>query len=123
MPDKPRGEKVLSALPEGSHFDGVLLASGPVRIEGSVHGPVISTSSVEIAAAAAIEGPIEAQEIQVAGRVTGDLTASRRVALAATARVVGRIAAPRLSAEEGAQVDGSARVGDLPEAAKAPAKP
>lgn len=123
MPDDTRGEQTQPALPEGSYFEGVLLASGPARIEGRVRGPVIGTSSLEIGAAAEIEGPVEAREILVAGRVTGDLVASQRVALAASARVKGRIATPRLSAAEGAQVDGRARVGEFPKPRDEPATP
>ena len=123
MPDDTRGDEAQSALPEGSHFEGVLLASGPARIEGHVRGPVIGTSWLEIGAAAEIEGRVEAPEIRVAGRVTGDLVASQRVELIASARVQGRIASPRLSAAEGAQIDGSARVGALRDPRGEPAKP
>ena len=123
MPDDTRGDQAPPALPEGSHFEGVLLASGPARIEGRVLGPVIGTASLDIGVAAEIEGPVEAPEIRVAGRVTGDLVASERVELAASARVNGRIAAPRLIAAEGAQVDGSVRVGELRQPRDEPATP
>ena len=106
MPDRTPGDDVVEALPEGSDFDGVLLASGPARIRGRLRGEVVGTAPVEIGAGAEVEGPVEAPEIRVAGRVTGNLVASERVKLAETAEVEGHIQAPRLSAEDGARVDG-----------------
>ncbi|MBW2268876.1 MAG: polymer-forming cytoskeletal protein [Deltaproteobacteria bacterium] len=123
MPEDTRGDKIQTALPMDSEFDGVLLAAGPVRIEGSLRGEVFGSALLEIGAAAVIEGPIEAPEIWVAGQVTGDLVASRRLELAASARVVGRISTLRLSAADGAQVDGSACVGELRKADDEPETP
>jgi cytoskeletal protein CcmA (bactofilin family) len=113
MPENTRGEGSPPALPEGSEFDGVLLASGPARIEGRVYGPVIGTHSIEIGATAQVFGGVEAPQIRVAGQVAGDLVASERVELVSGARIAGAIATPRLLAEDGAQIDGSARVGAL----------
>lgn len=120
MPDRTPGDDVVEALPEGSEFDGVLLASGPAKISGRIRGEVVGTAPLEIGAEAEVEGPVEAPEIAVAGRVTGNLVASERVALAGTARVEGDISTPRLVAEDGARVDGAARVGAPPDDPAAP---
>lgn len=123
MPERTRGDDPVEALPAGSEFDGVLLASGPARIEGHIRGEVVGTAPVEIGVDAKVEGAVDAPEIRVAGRVVGDLVASERVELLETARVEGNIATPRLSAADGAQVDGTARVGDSPALEDDPSAP
>lgn len=115
MPEDTAGDQLPPVLPEGSEFDGLLLASGPARIEGRVNGPVIGSAIIEIGAAAEVHGQVEAPEIRVRGRVAGDLVASQRVELASGSKVAGRIDAPRLAAEDGAEIEGSARVGRLHE--------
>ena len=122
MPERAPGDKPIAALPRGSCFDGVLVASGPASIEGRVRGQVVGTSSLEIGSGAEIDGPVDAPAIRVAGQVRGDLTASERLELTGTARVAGRISTPRFSAEEGAQVDGAASVGNAREAGETPAE-
>ncbi len=120
MPEHTPGDDAVEALPEGSEFDGVLLASGRARIAGRIHGEVVGTAPLEVREGAEVEGAIEAPEIRVAGRVKGDLVASERVELAGTARVQGEVRTPRLAAEDGAQLDGAAVVGTPPDEPSAP---
>ena len=101
----------LPVLREGSRFDGLLVLPGPARIDGTVRGEILAASDLWVGPRGHIEADLEARTIVLEGRVVGDVRATERIELRGSAQVRGGVRAPRLTIEDGCQVDGSCTMG------------
>ena len=94
-PEVPLGTpRKLLLLEAGSHFEGMLVALRPARIEGCLRGALRAVSSLEIGPQAVVEGELDVGSLLVAGRVRGVIRARSTVELAASAVVEGRSTHP-----------------------------
>jgi cytoskeletal protein CcmA (bactofilin family) len=77
-------------------------------VEGRVEGRIeLKTGQVTIGPNGDVKAEIAAKQIVVIGRVAGNLNATERVEVRETGRVDGDLVAPRLTIQEGAQVNGA----------------
>lgn len=81
-------------------------------VDGTVEGSV-SAKRVEVQRNGSVRGGIEADDAAVHGSVLGGIVARNRLALSKTASVEGDVRAGTLVLEEGGQVNGTIRMGDL----------
>jgi len=110
-PEVPLGTpRKLLLLEAGSHFEGMLVALRPARIEGCLRGALRAVSSLEIGPQAVVEGELDVGSLLVAGRVRGVIRARSTVELAASAVVEGEIHAPGVVIAEGSCVDARCRI-------------
>lgn len=96
------GDSDGTRVAAGARFEGKVLGSVDLRIDGEVIGEIAVPAIVVVGPEGRVTGPISARVIRVAGRVAGDLRGSERVEIAATANLEGDIAAPRVTIAEGA---------------------
>jgi cytoskeletal protein CcmA (bactofilin family) len=97
-------------------------------VEGRVEGRIeLKTGQVTIGPNGDVKAEVAAKQIVVIGRVAGNLHATERVEIRETGRVDGDLVAPRLTIQEGAQVNGAitmkpaaGALGALPAAAPRP---
>jgi cytoskeletal protein CcmA (bactofilin family) len=118
------------ALREGCEFSGLVVLTGPARIDGIVRGQVMAADLLWIGEAGRVEASVEAGEVVVAGHLEGEVRARSRIELLASARVFASLDAPRVSLAEGCHLEGhcrsgsaSARPGRAGRAAQTPASP
>ena len=90
-----------------SRIEGVLSASDPARIDGTLRGEIFSESSVIVGEHGVVKGDIHAVEILVAGTVYGNLKAENRIELTETGCVLGDLITKRLVIDEGASFKGN----------------
>ncbi len=101
---------VQSIFGLGDVFKGDFTLTGPLRVDGTLQGEVISSSWLHISRSGKGEGRIEAQSIQIGGEFIGDLYATGHITLLYTAYVRGNIVARSLKLEEGAFYTGECKV-------------
>lgn len=97
---------------------GDCISDGPIRIEGTVEGHVVSSDVVVVTRQGTVRGGIEAREAIIAGTVEGGVRVLERLELQSTAQVGGDARAPRLQLEEGARLMGQVTI--LPTSASIP---
>lgn len=101
-PGSSSGDWAGTRVASGARFEGKILGSADLRIDGELVGEVAVPAMVVVGPEGRVTGPISARVIRVAGRVAGDLRGTERVEIAATANLEGDIAAPRVTIAEGA---------------------
>lgn len=89
------------------HLTGSLKNTGSILINGRVQGDVASNQSVVIGSEALVEGPIEAENVQVAGTVLGGITAIGTLEMLPNSKVKGDIKAGTLHIQPGATFNGA----------------
>lgn len=98
---------ISTIIGNNSRIEGVLSASDPARIDGTLRGEIFSESSVIVGEHGVVKGDIHAVEILVAGTVYGNLKAENRIELTETGCVLGDLITKRLVIDEGASFKGN----------------
>jgi cytoskeletal protein CcmA (bactofilin family) len=107
-------EAVISIIGPGMRINGDCETDGTVRIEGSVEGSVRAGKAVVVGKDGLVTGEIVTQDAVVSGRVVGTLTAESRLELQATSKVEGEVYARRMQLEDGAMLNGTVQMGEVP---------
>lgn len=107
-------------IDQGSEFEGKLSFKDTVRIDGTFTGEISSDNTLIVGESGQIQATINSVCVVISGLVEGDVIATDQIVLHKTAVVNGNLDAPAITMEEGAQLNGSVRMG---KAASAGAKP
>jgi cytoskeletal protein CcmA (bactofilin family) len=84
-----------------------------IRIDGDYHGEIDIDASLVLGDTSVVTGDIRARYIVVAGQVNGNITCDTVLHFASTAQVYGNIVTQSLIMDEGSQVRGRYKVGEL----------
>ena len=98
-------------IDQGSEFEGKLSFKDTVRIDGTFAGEISSDNTLIVGESGQIHATIRSVCVVISGLVEGDIQATEQIILHKTAVVNGNIDAPGISMEEGAQLNGSVRMG------------
>lgn len=98
-------------IDQGSEFEGKLSFRDTVRIDGSFSGEISSDNTLIVGETGQIHATIQSVCVVISGLVEGDIHASEQIVLHKTAVVHGNLDSPAISMEEGAQLNGSVRMG------------
>jgi cytoskeletal protein CcmA (bactofilin family) len=104
-------------IDQGSEFEGKLSFKDTVRIDGTFSGEISSDNTLIVGESGQIHASIKSVCVVISGLVEGDIHASDQIVLHKTAVVEGNLDAPAISMEEGAQLNGSVRMGNASSAA------
>lgn len=110
-------------IDQGSEFEGKLSFKDTVRIDGSFSGEISSDNTLIVGETGEIQAKIQSVCVVISGTVEGDIHASQQVVLHKTAVVKGDIHAPSFVVEEGAQINGSIRMGGAMNSSSSSNKP
>ncbi len=103
-------KRIDSLIGAGTVVDGDVTFAGGLRIDGEVHGNVVSTdgepSTLVISEHAQIKGEIRVSHVVVNGTVDGPIAADDYLELQPKARVVGDVTYRTLEMHVGAVVQG-----------------
>ena len=114
------GPREKAVIGPSIHIDGDLRGEEDLLIEGEVNGTVqLRNNSLTIGAQGKVRADVYAHSIYVEGLMEGDLYGTERVHIRKSAQVRGNVTSPRVSLEDGAQVqrvdrDGPASRPDRP---------
>lgn len=108
-------------IDQGSEFEGKLSFRDTVRIDGTFSGEISSENTLIVGESGKIHANIRSVSVMVSGLVEGDIQASNQILLHKSAVVNGDLVAPTIVMEEGAQLNGTVRMGRASAAAGKPA--
>lgn len=101
----------VNILSEGTKLKGDLNSQTDIRIAGIVDGEAISKGKLIVTGNGKIIGNITSSDADIAGRVEGEVKVSNKLTLRESAIIDGNIYTKTLIVEEGAQINGSCRMG------------
>ena len=96
----------VTVIAAGSHCEGKLEGSVPIRVEGRFRGEIRTSAAVRILEGGLVEGEIKATQVTVAGELVGKVEVQGLVRITASGRVEGDVSGGRLVIEEGGTLEG-----------------
>ncbi|MFO7152003.1 MAG: polymer-forming cytoskeletal protein [Bacillota bacterium] len=99
-------EAVDTLIGKGTEIQGVIRASGVLRIEGRVEGELESAGDVIVADTGAVNAHIKARNAIIAGEVNGNIFLSGKLEIKSSGRVLGDLKVEGLTIEDGAFFEG-----------------
>ncbi|MBP3192366.1 polymer-forming cytoskeletal protein [Natronogracilivirgula saccharolytica] len=112
MKNDTPGQPNINMISSGSTLSGTLHTKSDLRVSGTVDGKVNAEGKCIVSESGLVKGDLQAKEADIAGTVEGEVSVSNKLILRKTAKVAGDIATKTLMVEEGAQIDGSCKMGD-----------
>ena len=103
----------INLIGAGTVIEGDIRSNGDLRIDGAVHGNVISKAKVVVGSTGYVEGNINCQNADVSGTVKGKSTVSELLFLKSSSKMNGDIVTGKLVVEVGATFTGSCNMGPL----------
>ena len=100
-------------LGKGTVITGNIESYGNIRIEGQITGDLITKSKVVLGASAKVIGKVLAQNAEVSGEIKGTIEISDVLVLKSTAIINGDIITNKLVVENGAQFNGTCKMGAI----------
>ncbi|WP_020402268.1 bactofilin family protein [Gracilimonas tropica] len=101
----------VNILSEGTKLKGDLNSQSDIRVGGTVEGEAVSKGKLIVTGNGRIIGNITSSDADIAGRVEGEVKVSNKLTLRESAIIDGNIYTKTLIVEEGAQINGSCRMG------------
>jgi cytoskeletal protein CcmA (bactofilin family) len=101
----------VNILSEGTKLKGDLNSQADIRIAGVIDGEAVSKGKLIVTGNGKIIGNITSSDADIAGRVEGEVKVSNKLTLRESAIIDGNIYTKTLIVEEGAQINGSCRMG------------
>jgi len=107
-------EAVLSIISGGMKIVGDIESNGIVKVDGTIEGSVTGARQVLLGRGGAIRGNVIAGEAVIAGIVNGSIVVTDRLELQSSAVINGDIETKSIVVLEGARINGTVRMSDLP---------
>ena len=116
------GPQSMSLIAAGDAFEGKLITTNGVRVQGTVNGTIESKSNIQVDADALVEADVSAENVTIAGTYKGSLNCNGRLEITATGRASGTLETGRILLHEGGFFEGTLHMKpDQPAPATAPA--
>ncbi len=109
----PAHDGVISIIGAGMRVVGNCTTEGTLRVEGVLEGTIQAGKAVVVGKDGVVIGDITTQDAIIGGKVTGTIVAESRLELQATCVIDGEIQARRIKLDEGGQVNGEIRTGEV----------
>lgn len=109
--DNSNHSPAVNILSEGTKLKGELNSQTDIRIAGTIDGEATSKGKLIVTGNGKIIGNVTSADADIAGRVEGEVKVSNKLTLRESAIIDGNIYTKTLIVEEGAQINGSCRMG------------
>jgi cytoskeletal protein CcmA (bactofilin family) len=100
-------DEVKAFLGKGAEFNGKLMFSGSVRIDGDFKGDIFGNGTLVIGEGADVEADIHVDSILISGTVRGQIDVKKSVKIYSPGQLFGDVNTPSFSIEEGAFFEGT----------------
>lgn len=108
---KAQNPNATNQFCEGTVIEGEVKSTNDIRLDGTIHGNVVSSARVVIGQKGNLDGELRCQNADISGTVKGRVTVQDMLFLKATAFIEGDIIATKLVVEAGARFNGSCSMG------------
>jgi cytoskeletal protein CcmA (bactofilin family) len=105
-PVEPVAQNV-SVIAAGDVFEGKLITTNGVRVQGTMRGTVESKSNINVEADAQVEADLTAENVTIAGTYKGKLDCNGRLEITASGRASGELETGRILLHEGGYFEGT----------------
>ncbi len=109
--DNSRQSPTVNIISEGTKLKGDLISDSDIRVAGTIEGEANSKGKIIVTGNGKINGNIDSADADIAGKIDGEVKVSGKLTLRANAIIDGNIYTKTLIVEEGAQINGSCRMG------------
>lgn len=99
------GIAMETVIGETTNIEGTLQTGG-IRIEGKIHGDIVSSGDVSISSTGVVLGIIRAKNAIIAGKLQGEIYVEERLELLAGGYLEGKATMRTLVIDEGAILNG-----------------
>lgn len=103
--------EVLTFLGVGTEFKGKVVFQGTLRVDGMVEGEIDGSDTLILGETGSITGVCKVGKAIFSGKIRGEVYASEKVILKKNSDFNGKIVTPSLIVEEGANFNGSCKMG------------
>ncbi|HHY05461.1 MAG TPA: polymer-forming cytoskeletal protein [Clostridia bacterium] len=104
--------KMNTIIGKGTTCEGILNASGSLRLDGDFKGEIKVKGDLVVGENAAIDATIEAENVYIGGYIRGDIQTEGKVDLAPSGAFFGDMLVGHLNVEEGALFKGNCQMHD-----------
>lgn len=101
----------VNIISEGTKLKGNVNSQNDIRVAGVIEGEANSKGKLIVTGNGKIVGNVKSADADIAGKVEGEVKVSNKLTLRENAVVDGNIYTKMLIVEEGAQINGSCRMG------------
>jgi cytoskeletal protein CcmA (bactofilin family) len=116
MIDRKKINEVKAFLGKGTEFDGKLMFSGSVRIDGDFKGEILGDGgTLVVGEGAKIEANIVVDNLVVNGYVRGSIETKEKIEVYSTGKLLGNVKTSIFVIQEGAVFEGDCKMGSEPE--------
>jgi len=105
-------ERAQTFLDKGTRFEGRILVTGVVRLDGYFKGDGQAQGTLVIGESGEVEAELDVDKLVVHGLFSGNVFAKERVEVGPTGRVQGSVTTPVLQVQDGAQITASIHMGE-----------
>ncbi len=102
--------EIKAFLGEGTEFEGKLVFTGAVRLDGKFKGEIMGKGTLVIGQGARIEGDIQVDNIMVGGDVRGTVEVRERMEIDTTGKFFGNIKTGIFIIHEGGLFEGNCQM-------------
>jgi cytoskeletal protein CcmA (bactofilin family) len=106
MMGKKKIEEVKAFLGKGTEFEGKLLFTGSVRIDGKFKGEIVGGGTLNVGEGARVEADILVDNVLIGGEVYGNLDIKKRSEIFSRGNLNGNLKTVALVIHEGAIFEG-----------------
>ncbi len=103
---KKEVEEIKAILDQGTEFEGKLIFTGSVRINGKFQGEIFGQGSLIVDKDAQVQANIAVKSIYISGNVQGNIEVNEKMNIHSTGKFSGDVHTPIFIMEEGAFFDG-----------------
>jgi len=101
-----KDEDIKAFLGKGAEFEGKLVLTGTVRIEGNFKGEVLGKGTLIIGDGSLVEADIDVDNVLIFGEVRGNLNITEKTEITSQGRLQGPLTTSILMVHEGGVFDG-----------------
>lgn len=101
-------------ISSGTTLKGDVKSENDLRIDGTIHGNVFSSSKIIVGPSGFVEGNIEGANADITGKVAGNISVKELLQLRGESNVQGNIAASKLQIDPTAVFNGKCQMGPQP---------
>lgn len=112
---KKEVEEIKAILDQGTEFEGKLIFTGSVRINGKFQGEIFGQGSLIVDKDAQVEANIAVKSVYISGNVRGNIEVNEKMNIHSTGKFSGDVHTPIFIMEEGAFFDGRSHMMEITE--------
>jgi len=100
-------DQAINIISEGTHIKGDVIASGDIRIDGTLTGNIEAKGKLVIGPKGKVEGEINCNNIELSGLIKGKVIVQELLNMKSSAQIFGDIIVGKLSVEPGSVFTGN----------------